>query len=128
MTQESHEHLSLQPGEVLFREGDRGDILYVIATGELRVEKLTGDAANVISTLGAGEFVGEMSALIGTPRTATVIANTDAELLPYPADTLEDLIRSRPTIALRIIRMLAARLAQTTERLSLDPSLLTQAD
>ena len=124
------EHLNLEPGEVLFREGDAGNVMYVIAEGSLRVEKGSGDDAQILTTLNAGEFVGEMSVLIGSRRTATVIAEEDCDLLPYDADTLESLLQRSPTIALRIIRLLASRLKDTTDRATLphDETLFIEGD
>jgi len=122
------EHLNLEPGEVLFCEGDAGDNLYVIASGLLRVEKAAGDRNQTISTLGPGEFVGEMSVLIGSRRTATVIAEEACDLMPYDADTLVELLQRSPTVALRMIQLLANRLRETTERITLIDPALTQAD
>jgi len=122
------EHLNLDPGEVLFCEGDSGTILYVVARGHLRVEKASGDMNQTVSVIGPGEFVGEMSALTGSRRSATVIAEDACDLMPYDSDTLEALILKSPTVALRIIRLLASRLAETTDRITLIDSALTQAD
>jgi CRP-like cAMP-binding protein len=115
-SEDTTEHLNLEPGEVLFREGDAGNIMYVIAEGSLRVEKGQGDDMQILTTLQSGEFVGEMSVLIGSKRTATVIAEEACDLLPYDADTLGELLHRSPTIAMRIIRLLASRLKDTTDR------------
>jgi hypothetical protein len=68
--------LSLPAGTVVIREGDRGDCYYAIAHGELRVER--GGVA--IATLRRSEGVGEIALIRDTPRTATVIAQTDVDL------------------------------------------------
>ncbi len=129
MSQKSRSpHLSLEPGEVLFREGDSGDNLYVIASGRLRVEKARGEINQKISSLGPGEFVGEMSVLTGCGRSATVIAEEASDLMPYDSETLEELILNSPTIALRIVRLLASRLAETTNQVSRIDPVMTQAD
>ena len=77
---------SLQPlhvaaGEVLFNAGDEGDRFYIIESGELAVELATGT-----KTAGPGRFVGEIALLRNVPRTATVRAVTDAELLALGRD------------------------------------------
>jgi hypothetical protein len=68
--------LSLPAGTVVIREGDPGDCYYAIAGGELRVER--GGVA--ITTLRRREGVGEIALIRDTPRTATVIAQTDVDL------------------------------------------------
>ena len=82
-----------------------------------------------LTTLNADELC-EMSVLIGSRRTATVIAEEDCDLLPYDADTLESLLQRSPTIALRIIRLLASRLKDTTDRATLphDETLFIEGD
>lgn len=63
-------------GDVLFRAGDTGDRFYVVESGELAVELASGEKIE-----GPGAFVGEIALLRDVPRTATVRARTDAELL-----------------------------------------------
>jgi CRP-like cAMP-binding protein len=66
----------LAAGAVLFNAGDEGDRFYVIESGELAVDLATGT-----KTEGPGRWVGEIALLRDVPRTATVRAVTDVELL-----------------------------------------------
>lgn len=69
------ERFAVGAGEVLFRQGDRGDGLYLVERGQLAVEARTpGDDAVVMSHIDPGEMVGEFSLLDGAPRSATVTA------------------------------------------------------
>ena len=68
----SLEHLvRKQPsGTVLFREGDRGQTMYVIRSGKVNISKRIGDSEITLAVLGPGEFFGEMALLEGLPRSA----------------------------------------------------------
>ncbi len=97
-------------GEVLFREGEKGDEMYVIQSGLVVITKLTGDVERPLATLGRGEFLGEMAILNGKPRTATATVVEDARCLVFDGATLETMITKNPEIALRLIKKLSARL------------------
>lgn len=71
----------LQPGEVLFRQGDEGDSIFLVVKGQLNVTlDVPGGGERVVSTLGPNNIIGEMSLLLDEPRTATVLAAGEAEL------------------------------------------------
>ena len=79
--QSEFELIPLYGGEVLFRQGDAGDTLYIVVNGRLRV--VTHDAEgeeSVLAELGTGETVGEMAVISGEPRSATVYAIRDTTL------------------------------------------------
>lgn len=72
----------LKAGEIVFRQGERADRLYVIGKGEVEVVRETpGKEDVVLVRLGEGQFFGEIGILGDTPRTATVRAATDIEVL-----------------------------------------------
>lgn len=81
---------TLAPGEVLFRAGDQGDALYIVAKGRVEVVEGDGPGAGSIAELGQGQAFGEMALLSGEPRTATIRAAGAADLL---AIGREDFIR-----------------------------------
>lgn len=71
-----------EAGEIVFRQGDKADRLYVIGKGEADVVRETPGAPDVVLVrLGEGQFFGEIGILGETPRTATVRAATDLEVL-----------------------------------------------
>jgi CRP-like cAMP-binding protein len=99
---------SLSAGETLFRAGDPGDALYIVAEG--RVEVLEGDgAANVLAELGPGQAFGEMALLNGGPRTATVRAPVATELLAIEKQDFDDLIASDRQLASAVEHLSHAR-------------------
>jgi CRP/FNR family cyclic AMP-dependent transcriptional regulator len=109
---------SFSAGSVIFDEGDAGEVLYVIQSGEVELtrEGLTGRQA--IARLGAGEFFGEMSVVVREARTARAAAVTACRLLELDGATLEAMCVDRPEIGIRIIRRLTDRLKDAEGRLS----------
>jgi CRP-like cAMP-binding protein len=102
-------------GEVLFREGESGEEMFVIQTGVVRISKHVGGEERPLATLGRGEFVGEMAILNEKPRTATATVVEDAKLLVIGAKTLEMMISNNAEIALRLVKKLARRLDSADE-------------
>ena len=106
------------PGDLVFDEGDPGEVLYVIQSGEIELTRQGPAGRRVVARLGPGDFFGEMSIVIGEPRSARAVAVRRARLLELDAQTLEAMCVERPEIAIRIIRRLAARLIDAERRLS----------
>lgn len=88
-----------QPGDVLVSEGEPGDSLYILATGAVRI--YVRDAllhAALVCVLGEGAFFGEIAALSGERRSATVVAATPTELLELDRETLDGLAARHPRL------------------------------
>lgn len=83
-----------EPGEVVFDEGDSGDSLYMILSGQVEVSKLLGGQPQVIGTLQAGEYFGEMALLGRQPRSASTRALTPLDLLVLPGSDFSALADS----------------------------------
>jgi len=98
-------------GEILFSEGDNGSELYVLLTGAVEVTKKGFHIATISNS---GDYFGELSALLGVPRTGTVTVVKDATLLVVTSDRLRELFEKTPQLALRMTTTLARRLAKTT--------------
>ena len=84
--------------------------MYVIRAGKVRVLKESQGRRRMVTTLGPGDFFGEMAVVTGRPRTATVEVVEDAELLKLPAGKLQELVVGTGEVAIRLIRHLADRL------------------
>ncbi|HVT78954.1 MAG TPA: cyclic nucleotide-binding domain-containing protein, partial [Acidimicrobiales bacterium] len=106
--------LSVTAGTVLFRTGDRGDTCFLVERGTLRV--LTALDGDLLATLGPGSFVGELAVLLDEPRSATVIAEADADLLELSRTDIDSLMADHPSLALGISRALGRRIVATNER------------
>jgi NTE family protein/lysophospholipid hydrolase len=100
--------------EVLFKQGDPGDALYMVIHGRLQVSvQAEGKDASVIGEVARGEWVGEMALLDGLPRSATVVALRDSELMGLSRDGFDLLVAKHPQILLPMMRMLTRRLRST---------------
>ncbi|CAN92941.1 hypothetical protein sce2782 [Sorangium cellulosum So ce56] len=98
------------PGDVLFREGDSGGVMFVIQSGAVRITKSVAGEDKVLAVLGPGEFVGEMAILNGKPRNATATVSEPSRCLVIDARKLEVMLQRDVEIALRLLKKLAKRL------------------
>ena len=94
------------PGEVIFAEGDKGDTMYVIRSGEVDI-LING---KLMESLSAGDIFGEMALIDGSPRVATARAKTACELAPLTEKTFLFLVDEAPYFAITVMRTLANRL------------------
>jgi CRP-like cAMP-binding protein len=106
-------------GEVLFREGEKGEDMYVIQSGVVQIRKQVGGKERPLATLGRGEFVGEMAILNDKPRTATAVVLETARCLVIDGQTLEHMIANSTEIALRLVKKLARRLDSADEMIQI---------
>jgi signal transduction histidine kinase len=103
----------LAPGEVVAAEGDAGDELFVITAGELEVVKRSRSTDVPIARLGPGEIVGEMAVLEGATRNATIRAVESSRIIRIGRDIVLELVSTRPSAAMSIIRTVTGRLRST---------------
>jgi len=96
---------SLEPGEVLFRTGDRGDALYIVANGKVEVVDDTVGDARLLAELGEGQTFGEMALLSGGPRTATVMAIDATEVMEIERKDFRDLMARDRVVADTVQRL-----------------------
>ena len=104
-------------GELLFREGEPGNEMYVIQAGKVNITKTVRETEKILATLGAGEFFGEMSILNNKPRSAGATVAEDAKLLVIDPKTFEAMIRGNVEIAVRLIKKLSDRLQEADEQI-----------
>ena len=106
--------VTLEGGEVLMREGDPADGLYLVRAGRLQARTGPEGEAVVIGEIGRGEVVGESALLTEQARTATVVALRDTELLRLSVASFEEVVAAHPAflrpVAAQVVgRMLEAR-------------------
>lgn len=111
--------LKLNKGQVLFKEGQEGDRLYVVVHGKIKLGTQSNDGReNLLSILGPGEMFGELSLFDPEPRTSTATAVTDARLVSLAHDAVIGLVTSNPQTSLELLRRLAQRLRKSNEVLA----------
>lgn len=110
---ESLETVSLAPGEVLFREGDAADAMFLIESGMLAVVlEVEGAGRSELRRFGAGQFLGEMALYRSELRTATVEAVGEVKLWRLTAAKLRDVESRHPQLAIALHRHVASLLAE----------------
>jgi CRP/FNR family cyclic AMP-dependent transcriptional regulator len=109
----------LERSEILFREGDGGDRLYVIREGKIKLGRTSVDGReNLLAILGPGEMFGELSLFDPGPRTATATAVAETQLIALGHDDLTSFLSGRPAVAANLLAALARRLRRTNEALA----------
>jgi CRP/FNR family transcriptional regulator, cyclic AMP receptor protein len=98
--------LRLAPGDFLFREGDRGEKVYVLLEGEMEI--LLGDL--VLENAGPGTLIGEMALIDDSPRTANAVAKTSCRLAEIDRRRFHFLVQQTPHFATHVMKTLADRL------------------
>jgi CRP/FNR family transcriptional regulator, cyclic AMP receptor protein len=101
------DQIEVPKGKVLTREGESGSEFFVIVEGQARV--IVGKRGRV-APLGPGASFGEMSLLDRGPRTATVEAESDMQLLVLDARSFSSLLAEVPSVARKVLAAMAARL------------------
>ncbi len=102
----TREFESYPAGRVIFSAGEVGNLMYVVKDGELDIivnEK-------VVETVGAGGIIGELVLIDTKPRSATVVAKTDCQLVPIDEKRFTFLVQQTPYFSLYVMRVLANRL------------------
>ena len=97
---------SFAAGQVIFQEGQPGDVMYAVTEGE--VDILVHD--KVMTTVGPDGILGELALIDTQPRSATAIARTDCKLVPISAKRFTFLVQQTPNFALQVMRVMAERL------------------
>ena len=97
-------------GELVYREGDRSDALYIVASGRLQVFTIADGQKHIYTVLHNGDTFGEVSLLTGEPHSATVEAVNDTLVLQLTKADFDDLINRIPSLVLSLSRLLSKRL------------------
>ena len=107
-------------GEVVFRQGEPGETMYLVGSGQ--VEVLAGADQAPLAALGPGSFVGELALLLGEPRSATLLVVADTWLWALHRSDLDALLTEHPVIGIELSRELGRRLVATNRQLVAPPT------
>lgn len=100
---------SFKAGDVIFRQGDPADELYVIKSGKVDIHL----GNRLIDTLPELSIFGEMALIDSAPRSATAVARTDVELVPVSEKQFLVMVGHTPYFALNVMRSLVRRLRRS---------------
>jgi small-conductance mechanosensitive channel/CRP-like cAMP-binding protein len=114
------------PGEVILRQGDPGDSLYVVRSGQVVVQIGFHGGPKTVATLTTGQFFGEMSLMTGESRSATVVARNDVECYVVDKEAFQEILETQPELA-GIISDILSRRQVALGGASNDTALATQA-
>ena len=101
----------IRAGDVIFREGEKADELFVIKSGQVRIQ--VGN--RTMADLATDNIFGGMALIDSEPRSATAVAITDVELVPISEKQFLFLVSQTPYFALKVMRILAQRLRVTNK-------------
>ena len=106
-----------QHGEVIFHQGDPGQMLYLIQSGHVRIFVMGEEGQETSVTLcGPGDIFGELAVIDGLPRSASAAALEDTVVLTLSRDRLREHMRRAPQLALNFMRALSVRLRSSTQQ------------
>lgn len=111
--------VDLPRGQTLFHEGDPGDRLYVVVSGKVKLGRTSSDGReNLVTVLGPGEMLGELSLFDPGPRSLSATAVSDSELAGLGHADLQAFLNERPDVARHLLQALARRLRRTNDILA----------
>ena len=120
------ERLTFQKDQVVCRQGEIGDSMYIIVDGTVDVIVDTPDGNLTVAHFGKNDFFGEIAILCDVPRTATIKATSELTTLKIAKDLFYRLATEFPQMAIEVARDLAQRLQQTTNDLQATKNQLSQ--
>ena len=108
-----------ESGETIFREGESGDLMFILVDGCVEIRKKVENGETVLKKMEKpNEYFGEMAIIDGRPRSATAIATKKTRLIKVDESVFENLILTNPSFALTIIKTLSARIRSSNVRIS----------
>jgi small-conductance mechanosensitive channel/CRP-like cAMP-binding protein len=125
-------HLSFAPGELIVRQGDTGDSMYIVTAGQVAINYAGTDGAEMqVAVISAGDFFGEASLLTGESRNASAVALSRVDCYELQKAGLEGVLANRSDLAEDMSVVLAHRLAEldiTRKRLDQETARLMEAE
>jgi CRP/FNR family transcriptional regulator, cyclic AMP receptor protein len=106
-------------GKTIFQEGDQGEHMYIIQTGQVKISKNIGAQEHELAILEKGDFFGEMAIVSRIARTASATAVNSTQLLAFDRQGFMGMIEKNAKIALNIIDKLCRRLQNANSQIQL---------
>ena len=102
-------------GDAIAEQGDEGDEMHIIVSGDVAVVRGEGEQRRVVATRSSGDVVGEMAVITSEPRIAGLVARGSVRVLSIDRRRFEAILRERPETSLAVIRVLCQRLAEAPQ-------------
>jgi CRP/FNR family transcriptional regulator, cyclic AMP receptor protein len=109
--------VTMEPGQVLFRKGEAGRHMYIVKSGEVQIV----DGNHVFETVKPGGILGEMALVDAGPRSTTAQSCGHSTVVPIDERRFLFLVQHTPFFAIRVMRVMSARLRTTNERAMILP-------
>jgi len=103
------------PGEAIIREGEMGDCMYVVQSGEVEVVQSKDGGEQRLAVLKAGDFFGEMAVFEHEVRSATVRANGEARVMKVDKRTLMRRMKEDPLLAFNLLQTMSRRIRKLSQ-------------
>jgi HEAT repeat protein len=100
------------PGDAICHQGEEGDVMFVIISGQVQIVSETGGRAQVLAERGPGDFIGEMAIIDPAPRSAGMITKTETRVLAIDGTAFNSILRERPEVSLAVMQSIARRLRE----------------
>lgn len=107
-----------QTGETVIKEGTKGTSAFIVISGAVEVLKASGKTEVTVATLGEGQVFGEMGLIEDRPRSATVKALSELEVREIGREHFNELLRTKPSVLIPIMKSLFERLRQASDMLA----------
>ncbi len=107
-----------QEEQVVFKRGERGDTLLIVAGGRVKLAITEGNQEKVLAFYGAGDVFGEMGLLTGEPRSATATALSESRILTLSKEDFDTYVATNMVVMREMMRVISMRQAETIQRLA----------
>ncbi len=111
---------NFKAGRIILHEGETGDKACLLVKGRVKIVKLSDSEGRILYEMSDGDFFGEMALIDLHPRSASVVALTDCEIISIPAHIFRQIIHKCPQILINIAEGLSVRLRVSNEKLLKD--------
>ena len=115
---ESTSNTKTYPKGLIYRDGDSGEEMFIIQSGQVKITKNMYGIMVAIANLGPGDYFGYMAFFEGDRRTATALAETQVEVDVYDRKAMAAHIAAEPEFAFSLLRAMSHRLKQVNERVA----------
>jgi len=102
---------------VIFKEGDAGDGMYMVRSGEIQISAVIGEGdRKPLARLGPGDYFGEMAVIDNEPRSASAVTQGETSVYYWPREAILKLLEQSPMLAVRLIREFSHRMREFNKR------------